>query len=106
MRHRRVVGVDQRRLVVAVAHPFLKRAHRHAGSGHPRAERVAEVVEAHVADAGGLRSRLVALQQPRALERRAEVRMPEDEIVISPVRGATMVRVELGGDAVGERYGA
>jgi hypothetical protein len=48
-----VVGVDQRRLRSAVAHPFLQGAHRHvAGRSHVRSEGVAEVVEAHEPDAG------------------------------------------------------
>ena len=43
---RGVVGVDQRRLEVAVAHPLLDGAHRHPGGGHLGAEGVAQVVEA------------------------------------------------------------
>lgn len=40
-----VVGVDLGGLDVVVAHPLLDLAHRLAGGGHPRAERVAQLVE-------------------------------------------------------------
>jgi hypothetical protein len=46
-----------------VAHPLLKGAHRHAGGGHPRAERVPQVVKAHrVAYPGAPRGGLEALE--------------------------------------------
>src|SRR5215212_5159616 len=50
---RPVVGVDQRRLEVTVAYPFLERSHRLAHGCHARPKRVTEVVEAHLANARG-----------------------------------------------------
>ena len=57
-----VIGVDQRRLGVAVPHPLLQRSQRDlAGGGDARAERVPQVVEAHDADAGAAARALEAL---------------------------------------------
>src|SRR5215217_5796178 len=42
---------------------------------------------------------LVALQQPRALERGSELGVAEDQVVVGRVRGSAMVDVGLGGDA-------
>jgi hypothetical protein len=57
VRTRRVVGVTLRGRDVAVPHPFLEGAHRHAGRGHRGTERVAQVMEA------------VRGVEPRSLER-------------------------------------
>ncbi|MEK6272444.1 MAG: hypothetical protein AABM42_07320 [Actinomycetota bacterium] len=100
---RLVVGVDQGRLEVPVAHPLLKRPKRHARGRHPGAEGVAKVVEAHVPHARPLGSRLETLQKPGAVKRGAGLRLAEHEIVIRLECACREVAVELAGDPVGER---
>lgn len=61
-----VVGLDFGRSQVPVPHPLLQRAHRHAGRGHQRPERVAQRVEGDPALAPA------ALPHPGGRHRRVE----------------------------------
>ena len=49
---------------------------------------------------------LKRLRQLRGVERRAGVRVAEDEVVVGLEGAARVVALELGGDAVGQRHGA
>ena len=103
MRARLVVGVDQSGLEVAVAHPLLERAEGDASRGHPRPERVAEVMEADIAEAGALGGALEPLEQPGAIERLAALGMAEDKVAVPLVGAPAEVVLEFGGDPVGQR---
>ena len=103
---RREVGVDLRRLVVAVAHPALERPQRRASRGHSCSIGVPEVMEAKRAQAGP-RERLLEPNPTLArVVRLARVRMADDEIVVVNVRGALEVTLEFAGNAIRHGYGA
>ena len=82
---RLVVRVDLRRLRIRVAHPVLQRAHRRAGGRHPRAERVAQLVERDPVDVRAVDRLLEAADELRAVERLAGFGMAEDEIAVARV---------------------
>ena len=63
-----VVGVDHRRLDVAVTEPLLQGPHRHPGRRHLGAEGVAKIVEADPADPG----RVERVLEPRRARSRVE----------------------------------
>jgi hypothetical protein len=74
------VEVLHRRRDVGVAHPLLDPADVGYGD-HPRAERVAQVVEAQRPEAGSLQRRLVATRERGRVEPAADDSR-EDEIVL------------------------
>ena len=87
-------------------HPLLQRAQRHAGGGHLRPERVAQVMEPLLTDAGSPAVALEALEQLGAVERLAGVRVREDEVVVGSVGGLPVQIVERVCDAGGKRHSA
>jgi hypothetical protein len=63
-------------------------------------------VEAHLADAAGTQSGLEALEQLRAVDGLAGVRVREDELVVAAPQRFLVQEVELAGEPVGERHAA
>lgn len=72
---RGVVRVDQRGRKVTVPHPSLERPKRNAGGRHASAERMPQVVKTNVAKLRIPRRPLEPLQQLRAVERQANLRV-------------------------------
>jgi hypothetical protein len=68
--------------------------------------RVAQVVEAHLADTAGTQRGLVALEQLGAVDGLARVRMGEHQVIVATPQRLLMQQVELAGEPVGERHAA
>jgi hypothetical protein len=103
---RLVVGIDQRGLEVAVAHPLLECAQRHPGGSHAGAEGMAQVVEAHLPNAGAVEVLLESLQRRPSRQRPAGARVAKDQIVILLEDRPLEVAVEFAGNPVRQRNGA
>ena len=99
-----VVGVDQGRLEIPVAHPLLERPQRHPGAGHPGPKGVAEIMEAQLTDLRSPGGSLEPLQQSGAVERVAGLRVTEDEVVVGGVSARLEVPIELAGNSIGQRH--
>jgi hypothetical protein len=82
---RRVVRVDLRRLQIGVTEILLDRPQRHAGRGQRGRERVPQVVEADHPHARVLAGRLELARDLHAIERDAEVGVPEHEVLVLAV---------------------
>ena len=83
---RRVVGVDEGRLEVAVTHPVLQGGHRDASRSHPSPECVAQVVKAHLPHAPGSQGALETTHQLGVVAHRSALGMAEHEILVGLVR--------------------
>jgi hypothetical protein len=77
-----------------MAEPLLQRAQRDAGRGHARAEGVAQVVEAHLADAGLAQRALEAAHEVGMVEHRAEWRVREHELIVASECGPAEMVIE------------
>src|ERR1039458_8055005 len=109
-RPRRVVGVALRRLNVAVAHPFLQGAHRHARRRHRRAERVAQIMKAMMlVQAGSLQRFAHPVQHGGLLERAAlgrGSRVGEDQLALGGSAARLVVAVQRAADLGSHRHAA
>src|SRR5689334_11364526 len=102
MRPGRVIGVDQRRFEIAMAHPLLQRAHRDARCRHPRAKRVPGVVETHLPDACARKRSLKALEKRVAIHRSAGVGIAEYKILVRLEYRLAEEKIKLSAEPIGE----
>jgi len=80
-----------------VAHPLLQGPHRHARSGHGRAERVAQVVEAvRLIELGCLGRSSVATHESATRQHGARGGLSEHEGTVGAPAGRLVPSIELG----------